>query len=193
MQAYMKSGMPFCGVQSPGLSLVFRQVQFPPGAADWRAMVLDLWRGAKYREERYIALMLAGHRRARGFRTMVEVPLYEELVVTGRWWDLVDPVAPLLGEQLPLAAATLVSWAQDDDIWKRRAAIVAQRRLRGQVDAELLFACIEPSLGRPEFWLRKAIGWALREYAKTAPDAVRTYVSSHDLSPLSRREALKHL
>ena len=84
-------------------------------------------------------------------------------------------------------------WAKDDDLWKRRAAIIAQTRLRDATDTRLLEDCIAPSIARTEFWLRKAIGWALRSYAYTDMAWVKRYVAAHpELSGLSRREALKH-
>jgi 3-methyladenine DNA glycosylase AlkD len=90
---------------------------------------------------------------------------------------------------------TLLAWSRDADPWKRRTAILAQNASKAQTDGPLLYACIEPNLRDPDFFIRKAIGWALREYAKVQPDAVARYAREHAdaLSPLSRREALKHL
>ena len=90
--------------------------------------------------------------------------------------------------------AILREWAKDDDIWKRRTAILAQLRAEQGTDTKLLADAIRPSIGHPEFFLRKGIGWALREYSKTDPRWVTTFVNAHpELSTLSRREALKHL
>ncbi len=166
----------------------------------WRASVLALWRGAVYREERYAAVVLARLPRYRGFRDLRALPMYEELIVTGAWWDFVDEIAVnLIGELLrnhpkPLRA-TLRRWSKDADLWRRRSAILAQLKFKQETDAPLLFALIEPSLSSREFFLRKAIGWALREYAKSAPDAVRRYIAMHDaqLSALSKREALRRI
>ncbi|HEV7586935.1 MAG TPA: DNA alkylation repair protein, partial [Longimicrobium sp.] len=178
---------------------VFAEVELPSAAA-WRALVLDLWRRAEYREERYAALFLAGDRRASAFQTMDALPAYEEIVVTGAWWDYVDDVAAhrlavLLRRHPAEMKREMLAWAVVDDIWKRRAAILCQLLLRDRTDVDLLHRCIEPSLGSKEFFLRKAIGWALRHYARTDPDAVVRYVREHAdrLSPLSKREALKAL
>ena len=84
-------------------------------------------------------------------------------------------------------------WSGDEDLWIRRIAILSQLGRRDRVDRELLSDVIEPNLGDREFFIRKAIGWALREYARVDPDWVRSFVAAHDLSPLSRREATKHL
>jgi 3-methyladenine DNA glycosylase AlkD len=203
MQAYMKSEMPYRGVQSTPLRLALRPlfaVHHLAGFVDWRDTVLALWREARYREERYAAIELAGHSSSQPFQTMAALPVYEEMIVSGAWWDLVDALAShLIGGLLRLyprdMAAILRGWATGDDIWKRRAAILAQLGFKSDTDCVLLYDCIRPSLGRPEFFLRKGIGWALREYSKTNASEVRRYVRRNAklLSPLSQREALKRL
>ena len=89
----------------------------------------------------------------------------------------------------------LRTWANDADMWKRRTAILCQLGFKRDTDLDLLYACIEPSLERREFFLRKAIGWALRQYAWTDPKEVRRYVKANRdrLSPLSIREATKNI
>ncbi|WP_020575742.1 DNA alkylation repair protein [Actinopolymorpha alba] len=203
MRAYMKSAMPFHGVQSPGVARICRQVFAAHSLADravWDATVRALWDGAAYREERYAAIALTGHRSYRDWQDRETLPLYDHLTVTGAWWDYVDEVAskrvgPILRADPDQVTPVLRRWANDDDIWRRRVAILAQLGSKAATDPQLLEACLAPSLTRPEFFLRKAIGWALREYARTDPDWVRRYVDAHEhqLSPLSRREALKHL
>jgi 3-methyladenine DNA glycosylase AlkD len=195
MQAYMKSSMPFHGVQKPArvqlARAVFVELESP---AEWRSAVLELWHAARFREERYMALAVLRDRRYRRFRTLEALPLYEELVVTGAWWDFVDEVATgPLGELLPDVAPALREWSVDDDMWKRRSAIIAQVRRKRETDFALLTDCIEPNRGDREFFIRKAIGWALRAYAWVEPEAVIAYCDTHELSPLSRREALKNV
>jgi 3-methyladenine DNA glycosylase AlkD len=194
MQRYMKSSMPFLGVQKPGRVEVARAV-FAAHRLDgfdaWRDTVLALWREATYREERYLAIALARDRRYREHRTVAALPLYEELIVTGAWWDFVDEVAIRLVGELDVAPV-LREWATGEDLWKRRTAIIAQIARKDRTDEGLLFDCIEPNRGDREFFVRKAIGWALREYAKVDPEAVERYCATHELSPLSHREALKN-
>lgn len=86
-----------------------------------------------------------------------------------------------------------VRWSRDGDLWKRRSSIICQVARKQATDADLLQACIEPNVGDRDFFIRKAIGWALRERSKLAPDEVRAFVATHDLSGLSRREALRRL
>jgi 3-methyladenine DNA glycosylase AlkD len=197
MQAYMKSSMPFYGVQKPVRATLAKTV-FAAYALDdfhaWQRTIQTLWRDATYREERYMALALLQDRRYAAYRTMEALPLYEELIVTGAWWDYVDEVsAGPLGELLPEVAPALRAWSIDAVMWKRRASIIAQVRRKRETDFALLTDCIEPNRADPEFFIRKAIGWALRAYAWIEPDAVIAYCDSHELSPLSRREALKNV
>jgi 3-methyladenine DNA glycosylase AlkD len=204
MQAYMKSAMPYHGVRAPALRRTCRRLfaEHPLGsAAAWRATVLVLWREAGHREERYAAVELAGDRRYRAHRTAMDaLPLLEELIVTGAWWDLVDNVATHLVADLLAAhpqpmAARLRAWSRSEDRWLRRAAIICQVNAKAATDLRLLYDCIEPNLADRDFFIRKAIGWALRAYAWTDPDEVARYVHANRarLSPLSRREALKNL
>jgi 3-methyladenine DNA glycosylase AlkD len=203
MQAYMKSSMPYLGVQTPVHRRLCREVfRSHPLASfhTWRDTVLTLWRAARYREERYAAIGLAGDQPYRDFRTLRAVPLYKEMLTTGAWWDYVDAIATqqiaeILRKSPAQMSAILRRWAINDDIWLRRSAILGQLHFKSETDLTLLYDCIRPSLGRPEFFLRKAIGWALRQYARTNPAEVLQYVHDHQdqLSPLSRREALKHL
>lgn len=203
MQVYMKSAMPFHGVSAPRLSAICKRVfaeHEVTAAETWRDDVLSLWRGARFREERYAAVALSGDRRARGFQTMSALPMYEELVVDGAWWDYVDVIASqrlsaILVNEPAKMRRTMLKWSKDPDMWKRRSAILCQLPFKAKTDLELLYACIEPSLGSREFFLRKAIGWALRQYAWTDPQEVRRFVDAHRgrLSALSVREALKNV
>ena len=202
-QRYMKSEMPFRGITSPELRALLRPLlkdYTPASRATWEATVGALWDGATHREERYAASALAKHPATRAWRDAELVPLVRHLVVTGAWWDLVDDVAVHLAgaalaahpEQL---TPVLRGWATDDDLWLRRTAVICQLGRRGDTDLELLRHAVESNVDDESFWLRKAIGWALRDLARTDPTWVRAEVARLDgrISGLSRREALKHL
>jgi 3-methyladenine DNA glycosylase AlkD len=198
MQRYMKSAMPFYGVQKPARDELVRAARPLPDFATWRDTILALWREATRREERYLAIAIAVDRRHRDHRTIAALPLYEELIVSGAWWDHVDAVATVLLAELldrepDAIAPVLRRWARDADMWKRRAAIVAQVRRKAATDLALLYDCIEPNRGDDEFFIRKGVDWALRSYAWVDPDEIERYCATHELSALSRREALKNV
>ncbi len=203
MQAYMKSEMAYRGVPSPGVKRICRELfaAHPLATREtWDATVRALWDKATFREERYVAIALTGYKLYRGWQDLEALELYDHLVTTGAWWDYVDEIAarrigPILRGHPESVTPVLLLWSRDNDIWRRRTAIISQLGSGEAVDTKLLAACIEPSLGRSEFFLRKAIGWALRQHARVDPDWVRAYVNRHsaELSPLSRKEAMKHL
>jgi 3-methyladenine DNA glycosylase AlkD len=203
MKAYMKSEMPYLGVTSPKLRAALNALYatYPfESAEQWRADALALWRTAEVREERYAAIQLTGHRKAKSFQTLDALPMYEEMIVDGAWWDYVDEIAsnrigPLLAAYPREMTRTMRAWSRSPDMWKRRTSIICQLGFKGSIDVELLYACIAPSIDSKEFFLRKAIGWALRQHARLDPAEVRRYVTMHEaqLSGLSKREALKHV
>jgi 3-methyladenine DNA glycosylase AlkD len=202
-QRYMKSEMPYRGFTLPVLRARMKPLlaEYPPEhRASWETTVRTLWDEAEYREERYAAIAIARHRLARPWLDPASVPLFRHLVVTGAWWDLVDEVAthlvgPALLAHRPELTAVLRDWARDDDLWVRRTAVICQVGAKGKTDADLLRYAIEQNVDDRTFWLRKAIGWALRDHARTDPDWVRAEVErlGDRLSGLSRREAVKHL
>lgn len=203
MQAYMKSEMPYLGVSTVPLrrmcKALFADLEYHTASA-WQDDVLALWHHAQFREERYAAIELTGLRAARGFQRFSALSMYEEMIVSGAWWDYVDAIATQrLWEVLcndPGPVKDLMrTWSTDDNMWKRRSAIIVQNKARRATDLDLLYACIEPSMESKAFFLRKGIGWALREYAWTDPGEVQRFVreNAHRLSALSRREALKNI
>ena len=199
-QAYLKSAMPQLGVRVPEVRRIVKaEVAAAPLASgdELRAAVLELFRTATYREERYAAIDLTALKLVRTDLAMV--PVYEEIIRTGAWWDLVDGVEDRLGRLLQahpdVLTPVLLRWSTDPDFWIRRASITAQLGAKANTDTGLLATVIEANLADREFFIRKAIGWALREYAKTDPAWVRQFAATHGaaLSPLSLREALRNL
>jgi 3-methyladenine DNA glycosylase AlkD len=203
MQAYMKSRMPYHGVRMPMVRAlckdIFGATTFESARA-WESEVRSMWRKAEYREERYAAIILSGIRAARDYQTPVALDLYDHMIVTGAWWDVVDEIAthrvgPIFRAHPREVRPVLLRWSKEDDMWRRRTAIISQARSGKGTDVKLLYACIEPSIGSTEFFLRKAIGWSLRELARFQPREVARYVRANEsrLSGLSKREALKHV
>lgn len=200
MARYLKTDMPFFGVKTPerkSISVELGRRWVPTTAREYERLVLALWREPQ-REHKWLALGVA--ERHKRFIDLPALPLYRRLIVEGAWWDLVDGVAAnLIGKVLLDHRAdltpTIRDWLEDDCMWLRRTAIISQLNHKAATDVELLFECCAARAHETEFFIRKAIGWALRQYARTDPEAVRRFVHQHDgeLSGLSKREALKHL
>ena len=208
-QRYMRSSMPYRGLTSPELRALLRPLLADPALVPttrpaWERDVLALWDAAGYREERYAAIALTGARVALQWQDPSALALYRHLVVTGAWWDYVDVVAadrvgPILLRHRAAVTPLLLSDAVDPSLWVRRTAILAQLKHRGDTDLHLLSEAVDVNLEGTtfghEFFIRKAIGWALRQHARVDPGWVRAFVDDRGerLSGLSRREALKHL
>jgi 3-methyladenine DNA glycosylase AlkD len=208
MQAYMKSAMPFLGVPTPARRRAVADALRDNACATPQALAelaLLLWRGATHREERYAALDLLRLQAHRKLLTAALLPLAHELLDGATWWDLNDELSGELLPRLLLASPSrlkpqLRAWARGPSLWHRRAAMLTQRKLKGaDFDAVLFYDCLLPSLGDPafdrEFFIRKGMGWALRERAYEAPDEVEAFCAEYGdrLSPLTRREALRVL
>lgn len=207
-QRYMKSDMPFHGVVMGDVRRIARSVAHDHpfhDRADWEAGVLEIWRDASHREQRYAATEMAGLPAWRNALDGDALPMIEEMIVTGAWWDHVDALAAThVGRMLTNDPGTvrpvLWDWAVDETdrpgaLWRRRTAIICQLKRKDEIDLELLVHAIEASMDSTEFFLRKAIGWALRQHARVDPGWVRAFVDGHAdrLSTLSVREATKHL
>ena len=202
-QAYLKSEMPHYGIASPELRVLLRpfMVAFrPKSRAEWEETIRGLWDGATHREERYAALAFAQHPASKKWHDPDALDLYRHLITTGAWWDLVDTVAAdlvgaVLASHRRKTTPIIREWVTDDDLWLRRSAVISQLKHGADTDLDLLTYAVESNVDDTSFWLRKAIGWALRQYARTDPEWVRSEVDllGPRLSGLSRREALKHL
>jgi len=200
MAAYMKTDTPFYGVQKAGRLPVHREMvrRFPPGnRADYRSAVRALW-SQPHREERYLAIDYASS--FPQYITVSSLPLYRRMIVDGAWWDLVDSIAihlvgHVLMHQRASTTSKVAAWIDDPNLWLRRTSIIGQIGHKGATDTDLLFEACRRCMHEKEFFIRKAIGWALRDYAKTNPTEVRRFAVAHrtELSGLSFREATKHL
>ncbi|SHL09615.1 3-methyladenine DNA glycosylase AlkD [Pseudonocardia thermophila] len=202
MQAYMKSAMPFRGVKKPAREKLVREALAAhpvPDAAALAATVDALWDDAAYREERYLAIALIGQRRHLPWIGLDWLPRLRHWIVDGAWWDYVDELASKhVGRLLRAHPAELTpvvrGWATDPDRWLRRTAVICQLTAGADTDLGLLTHAIEANLTDPDFFLRKGIGWALRQYARTDPEWVRAFVAAHPgLSALSKKEALRRI
>jgi 3-methyladenine DNA glycosylase AlkD len=196
MQQYMRNQFPFLGIRTPLRKELTRQLVGTYGLPEeWRPVVRELW-VLPEREYQYVALDLL-HRLRKQLMSN-DIQLLEELITSKSWWDTVDTLAgTLVGFHFrmypELIRPHVEKWLGSDSIWLQRTAILFQLKYKEQTDVPLLFHTIRACADSREFFLQKAIGWALREYAKTDPEAVLGFVETEKLAPLSQREALKHL
>jgi 3-methyladenine DNA glycosylase AlkD len=207
MAAYMRDRFPFLGIPSPARRAALRAgwKGLPvPSAAELGAAATALWQ-LPGREYQYAACDLLERHVARrhGVRDPAALEgllegTVEQLITTRSWWDSVDAlrsaaVGPLVAAH-PGLVPVLERWLESDDHWLVRSAIIHQLGYRERTDATRLFAFCARRAADREFFVAKAVGWALRTYARQAPDDVRAFVAAHpELTPLARREALKHL
>lgn len=198
---YLKTDMPMFGVSRPVLKELLRDAlaqHVPATRTEWEQAVRLAWAGPQ-RELKYAAVAILRGYRGRWLGPEA-IPLLEQLIREGAWWDLVDelathPVGDVLASHRAEMAPVLERWIASDDPWLRRAALLAQVRHRGKTDVPMLLDFCRRQADDPSFWIRKAVGWALREHAHTDPETVRTFLAEMGdrLSPLSRAEAEKHL
>ena len=197
MRAYMRGQFAFLGIPSPERRRLTREALTGLPALDTAELLHladRLWQLPE-REYQYVACGLL----SRGARRLevASVPTLEYLITTKSWWDTVDVLATHVVGALVLAHPELRDamdrWLGSENLWLARAAILHQERWGERTDAEWLFAACASRAGDRDFFIRKAIGWALRSYARTGPMAVKAFVEAQGdrLSGLSRREALR--
>jgi 3-methyladenine DNA glycosylase AlkD len=200
MERYMKNRFLFLGLKRPEFQPLVKPLLAaakPVADEAWLAETARLLWALPEREYQYTALDLLARYEKR--LTATSLPLLRELIVTNSWWDSVDGVVGTvlspLTLRLPALQVSMDAWSRDDNFWLRRAAILHQLKHHKATDSARLFAYCLANATDPEFFIRKAIGWALRTYAYTDPLAVRAFVEANktQLSGLSVREALKHL
>ena len=196
MKAYMKNKFEFLGVKTPArrkLAKAFFKQQ-TDSVIDWN-FINEAWKNP-YRELQYTALDYLEIRK--NLLTPSDLPHLKKLAQTKSWWDTVDFLDRLVGSiiaRFPETKATILSWSCDEDIWLRRLAIDHQLLRKEETDTELLEKILVNNLGQAEFFINKAIGWALRDYSKTNPDWVRDFIERYraEMAALSIREGSKYL
>ena len=196
MKAYMKNKFEFLGVKTPArrkLAKAFfkHQTDF---VIDWD-FINEAWNNP-YRELQYAALDYLEIRKK--LLTPSDLPHLKKLAQTKSWWDTIDFLDRLVGSiiaRFPEAKEIILAWSCDEDIWLRRLAIDHQLLRKEETDTELLEKILVNNLGQTEFFINKAIGWALRDYSKTNADWVRDFIEQHreEMSAHSIREGSKYL
>jgi len=199
MQAYMKTDQLFYGVQSVQRKIIFRDAirTYPiKSRYGWEKVILELWNGS-HREEMYQALQVS--ERYKKYHDESAWILFEKLLRSATNWDTVDWLSSNLIGQLVYKyrhfEKQLVKWSDDENFWMRRASLLAHLKHKQNTNKELLSETILKLAHEKEFFIRKAIGWILRQYSYTDPEWVVQFVKKHEdsFSGLSKREALKAL
>ena len=196
MKAYMKNKFEFLGVKTPArrkLTKTFFKQQ-TDSVIDWN-FINEAW-NYPYRELQYTALDYLEIRKK--LLTPSDLPRLKKLAQTKSWWDTIDFLDRLVGSiiaRFPETKEIILAWSRDEDIWLRRLAIDHQLLRKEETDTELLEKILVNNLGQTEFFINKAIGWALRDYSKTNPDWVRNFIDQHqeEMASLSIREGSKYL
>ncbi|MBT3691452.1 DNA alkylation repair protein [Candidatus Woesearchaeota archaeon] len=200
-QKYMKSEMPYYGVRSPikkKIDFELKKKYTIENFEEYIEVIEELWDNAKFREERYAAMTILSQYKE--YHTLKIIPLIEHIIITGAWWDIIDGISPntvggLLKKYPKEMRKTLKSWNNSNHIWLRRASILSQLKFKSETDEELLYSFIKNRVHEKEFFIRKAIGWSLREYSKTNKESVKKFINENknELSNLSIREGSKYI
>jgi 3-methyladenine DNA glycosylase AlkD len=197
MRKYMKDHFPFLGIKSPLRKELEKQFFKETGILKEefnKDFVVGLWEKDE-REYQYTAITYTGKFIKKLPKDAIQ--FLERLITTKSWWDSVDSIAPLVGElarKYPeLVEKTINHWSVDENYWLRRVAILFQLKYKQQTNETLLYDYMVKNADSKEFFLQKAIGWALREYSKTNPESVKAFIEGNQLAPLSIREGSKYL
>lgn len=198
MAKYMKGHFVFYGVSAPlrkELTRAHVKAHGLPPMETLHDAMLEAWRLPREMQYSAIEVMV----RMRKKLTPAHIPLLETLITTKSWWDTTDGIAPnvlgpILMDHEDLAKEKIVEWIESGNLWLQRSAILYQLKYKNKLNRERLMLAIDAQMGSKEFFIRKAMGWVLREYAKTDKNWVLAFVASREeLSNLTKREALKHI
>ncbi|MFQ4138397.1 DNA alkylation repair protein [Nodosilinea sp. PGN35] len=198
MRKYMRNQFEFLGIKGPIQKALVKQFIAEhglPAADHLEGIVRELWCWPE-REYQYVALALLEKQQKQ--LTPDTIPLLQHLITTKSWWDTVDSIAShnvgqLLKQYPSCREVAIAPWRRAENLWLRRATLLFQLSYKAETDRALLFSLVEQNSDSKEFFIQKAIGWALREYSKVEPGAVQVFVAETPLAALSRREALKWL
>ncbi|WP_243525009.1 DNA alkylation repair protein [Bacillus pseudomycoides] len=198
MARYMKNHFSFLGIQTSERRKLLReviQVHKLPDKEEFQIVIRELW---SLPEREFQAAALDLLQKYKKHLDKTHIPFLEELIITKSWWDSVDGIVPTFLGDIFLKHSEVIptyipKWIASENIWLQRSAILFQLKYKKQMDEKLLFSIIGQLKSSKEFFIQKAIGWVLREYAKTSPNVVWEYTQNNALAPLSKREAIKHI
>lgn len=195
MSAYMKHIDEFYGIPAPVRKQFAKDVLNSDGnnaLSDWQEIILDLMKHGK-REGMYCAIEYAEKAHKHWKEDAIDYLMM--LILHRSWWDSVDALASLIGiyfKKFPQKRDAFINeWMVSDNMWLRRICLLFQKRYKQDTDEQLLFSLCLKFAGEKEFFIRKGMGWALREYSYVNPESVREFVEKSPLSALTKKEAMK--
>ena len=197
MSKYMLNKFEYIGIKTSERRKIFKNFfkeYKNEEKIDWE-FVNKCWEN-KYREFQYIAADYLKNMKDK--LTIDDIPEFKRLILKKSWWDTIDNLDMTIGA-LALKDSNvnkiLLEWSLDENIWLRRIAIDHQLLRKEKTDTELLEKILKNNLGQAEFFINKAIGWALRDYSKTNPNWVKNFIEKNreKMAKLSIREASKYL
>ncbi|MFB7139710.1 DNA alkylation repair protein [Gottfriedia sp. NPDC056225] len=195
MEAYMKNKFTFLGIKAPERNTLLRQYRENYGDPPSLNSIINIW-GLEEREFQYIALTFLDRQYKKA--EIERITLYEQLVVEKSWWDTVDTISGRLISYHFLKYPELIDeysnkWITSNNMWLNRVALLFQMKFKEKTDQERLFKYCRLLSESKEFFIQKAIGWALREFSYVNPKAVESFILETKLAPLSKREGLKKI
>ncbi|MFA3799925.1 DNA alkylation repair protein [Leptotrichia hongkongensis] len=197
MSKYMLNKFEYIGIKTPERRKIFKNFfkeYKNEEKIDWE-FVNKCWEN-KYREFQYVAADFLKNKKDK--LTIDDIPNLKQLILKKSWWDTIDNLDMTIGA-LALKDSNvnkiLLEWSIDENIWLRRIAIDHQLLRKEKTNTELLEKILKNNLGQAEFFINKAIGWALRDYSKTNPEWVKNFIEKNKekMTKLSIREASKYL
>lgn len=196
MEKYMKDNFPFLGLKTPErrvLTKEFYNERKKDKTVDWEF----IFKCYDLPEREFQYLVIGYLDRLKGLLKLDDMDNIEKLIVTKSWWDSVDSLAPIVGYinmKYPEIKEEIISkWIYSDNMWLKRVSIIYQLKYKEKTDTKFLERAILANSQTKEFFINKAIGWALREYSKTNKEWVREFIENNSLSNLSIREGSKYI
>ncbi|AGK56114.1 DNA alkylation repair protein [Bacillus sp. 1NLA3E] len=198
MEKYMKNKFPFLGIKKPERQPILKNFYHQSGIlkeAFQEEFIYELWDQPE-REYQYVALEYITKMMKQLNKN--HISLMSDLITTKSWWDTVDtlaahPVGHIAAKSPELIPSFISGWSEHENMWLRRTAILFQLKYKEATNEEILYRFILANADSKEFFIQKAIGWALREYSKTNQESVRKFISTSTLMPLSVREGSKYI
>jgi len=198
MSAYMRNQFPFLGIKTPLRKVLLKEQFQEYRLPEPERLPEEVWKLYELPEREYQYAAIALLEKMAKHLALADLLFLRQLIESKSWWDSVDAIAPrtlglVVKNERAAGTRAMLEWSQANNIWTNRAAILHQLKYKQETDTMLLSRIILEHAASPEFFIQKSVGWALREYAKTDADWVRSFVLEHDLMPLSKREAVKNI